>query len=442
MAKQYDVIIVGAGPAGLMAAKVAGENGIKTALIERRKDISITRRTDGGALGLKSYLFKQMLTYNPRDKRFCFPTSGFSLSYDGPIKSLYGFRVCSPGGNYITFGDWKELRKDPEKNRVGVALDKGLLLKGILDEIEKKQDVDVYLGKNFTHIEKCGEKWKITADENEFVAKYVIAADGINSRITRILGMNKQRKFLGTSKYLTLTLENVEPPEEIDGFLFILTDYGVFDILPICYEGKFHVDHFTRNPEVNLLEELNKFMNEDKVYSTWFKKARKTGEVQSCVVNLNSPIKDPYHDGVLIIGDAAWIQEMGNMGAFCCGWKAANALSLALVGDKFEEEAIAGYLKWWNDIFYGQFGDVEFPELSFSKYLSADDIDYLVGLVTKPFSATLDFFELFSGIGDAYVELLPRIQEERPDVYEKLFQMRDAMEEDNKRSAKAGFPNR
>jgi digeranylgeranylglycerophospholipid reductase len=442
MAKQYDVIIVGAGPAGLMAAKVAGENGIKTALIERRKDISITRRTDGGALGLKSYLFKQMLTYNPRDKRFCFPTSGFSLSYDGPIKSLYGFRVCSPGGNYITFGDWKELRKDPEKNRVGVALDKGLLLKGILDEIEKKQDVDVYLGKNFTHIEKCGEKWKITADENEFVAKYVIAADGINSRITRILGMNKQRKFLGTSKYLTLTLENVEPPEEIDGFLFILTDYGVFDILPICYEGKFHVDHFTRNPEVNLLEELNKFMNEDKVYSTWFKKARKTGEVQSCVVNLNSPIKDPYHDGVLIIGDAAWIQEMGNMGAFCCGWKAANALSLALVGDKFEEEAIAGYLKWWNDIFYGQFGDVEFPELSFSKYLSADDIDYLVGLVTKPFSATLDFFELFSGIGDAYVELLPRIQEERPDVYEKLLQMRDAMEEDNKRSAKAGFPNR
>ncbi|MBW2653116.1 MAG: hypothetical protein JRC57_08565, partial [Deltaproteobacteria bacterium] len=266
--------------------------------------------------------------------------------------------------------------------------------------------------------------------------------DGINSRITRILGMNKQRKFLGTSKYLTLTLENVEPPEEIDGFLFILTDYGVFDILPICYEGRFHVDHFTRNPEVNLLEELNKFMNKDKVYSTWFKKARKTGEVQSCVVNLNSPIKDPYHDGVLIIGDAAWIQEMGNMGAFCCGWKAANALSLALVGDKFEEEAMAGYLKWWNDIFYGQFGDVEFPELSFSKYLSADDIDYLVGLVTKPFPATLDFFELFSGIGDAYVELLPRIQEERPDVYEKLLQMRDAMEEDNKRSAKAGFPNR
>ena len=193
---------------------------------------------------------------------------------------------------------------------------------------------------------------------------------------------------------------------------------------------------------MNILDELNKFINEDKVYSSWFKKARKTGEVQSCVVNLNSPIKDPYQDGVLIIGDAAWIQEMGNMGAFCCGWKAANALSLALVGDKFEKDAIADYLKWWDEVFYKQFGDIEFPDLSFSDYLSAGDMDYLVGLVTKPFPATLDFFELFSGIGDAYAELLPRIQEERPDVYEKMLQMRDAIEDEKKLSAKIGFPNR
>ena len=156
--------------------------------------------------------------------------------------------------------------------------------------LKKKQDVDVYLGMNFNHIEKSGDRWKIIADENEFVTKYVIAADGINSRITRILGLNKNRKFLGTSKYLTLTLENVEPPEERDGFFFILTDYGVFDILPVCYEGKFHVDHFSRNPKENLLEKLNKFIHEDKVYSSWFKKARRTGEVQSCVVNLNSPL--------------------------------------------------------------------------------------------------------------------------------------------------------
>ena len=38
MAKKYDVIVVGAGPAGFLAAKAAGENGFEVALLERKSD--------------------------------------------------------------------------------------------------------------------------------------------------------------------------------------------------------------------------------------------------------------------------------------------------------------------------------------------------------------------------------------------------------------------
>jgi len=44
MAKKYDVIVVGAGPAGLVAARAAGENGFEVALLERKTDLTVMDR--------------------------------------------------------------------------------------------------------------------------------------------------------------------------------------------------------------------------------------------------------------------------------------------------------------------------------------------------------------------------------------------------------------
>ena len=38
--KKYDVIVVGAGPAGMLAAKAAGNAGLEVALIERKTDLT------------------------------------------------------------------------------------------------------------------------------------------------------------------------------------------------------------------------------------------------------------------------------------------------------------------------------------------------------------------------------------------------------------------
>ena len=40
MAKKYDLIVVGGGPGGLIAAKTAAEDGLKVLLIERKRDIT------------------------------------------------------------------------------------------------------------------------------------------------------------------------------------------------------------------------------------------------------------------------------------------------------------------------------------------------------------------------------------------------------------------
>ena len=54
----------------------------------------------------------------------------------------------------------------------------------------------------------------------------------------------------------------------------------------------------------------------------------------------------------------------------------------------------------------------------------------------------MDFYKLFGTIGSTYGELFPVIQEERPDVMEKMMAIANEMDEIEAKARKAGFPNR
>jgi flavin-dependent dehydrogenase len=440
MAKKYDLVIVGGGSSGLMAARVAGENGLSVALLERKKTITRVNRVDGGSLSpINEYICGEQLTFNPKAKRIGFPVNGFSIKYDGPYQDMYGFRLFSPSGKVISFGDYDKLKKDPEKNRVGVATDKGAMLKGLLEDAEAA-GVEIFPGTNVTAIETGENRATVTGNGKPFEGSFVIAADGINSRLARLMGMNKDRKFIGTMVDRVWNLEGIDIPEVV-GLSFVLTSYGNLFVSRVCNKGNYHVGASTYHPGDDLGAQLNKLVYEDKVYSPWFKGAKKTDEL-TCVVNLLAPIKEPFKDNVLFIADAAWLMELSNAFSILCGWKAGNAVTLAVLDGKLNREGIESYLKWWDDKFYGPHGHVEFKPIHLHDYLDGDDIDYLAGLVKDPFMSTLNFYTLFNTIGSTYAELFPVIQEERPDVMEKLMEMANQMDEIEAKARKAGFPNR
>jgi flavin-dependent dehydrogenase len=86
MVKKYDVVIVGAGPGGAMAAKTAGENGLKTAILERKTNpAKISRGCTMMFAVENSYYFAERMYYNEKNKKMIFPVNGFTVDYEGLI---------------------------------------------------------------------------------------------------------------------------------------------------------------------------------------------------------------------------------------------------------------------------------------------------------------------------------------------------------------------
>ncbi len=437
--KKYDLVVVGAGPSGLLAAKAAGQAGLNVALLERKSDMTRIERTCGQTfVSMNDYYFDDLVFYNPKGKRFGFSNTAFSFAYDGPVKNCYAWHIFSPNGNRLPFGIPQETRKKGYYGAVALSYDKEILLRCLLEEV-KEVGVEVFSGINVTDIATTAEGVKVGGSGKTFEALYAIAADGCNSRIAKLLGFNKSRTAYCYLFSKSWYMRNVKAPDLdilISSITYKTVAPGYLFIFPRPYEDDLNVVFLTLDPRVNLDDVANDYMKENPFFSEWFKNAELM-EQHASAQYMFSPIIEPYRDRILL-------QELENSGAMISGWKAGNAIVTALKEDRvgLKSQAISNYIEWWKATYIEGYRHEDYI-MNFALPFVIDkeeDLNYIFSLVKDPLPPCWNPYQAIGHLGKLVQSLIPTIQKERPDILPRLGMMAKPMTEILESTTKACKP--
>jgi len=434
MAKRYDVIVVGAGPAGFLAAKAAGENGLEVALLEKKTDVTSFNRTGAQTLvSMTEPYLGNLVVFNSRDKLISFSPDGFSLKYDGPYRNLYAWHFYAPSGHRVQLGIPEEARKIGDLARTAVVFDKEALFRCLLEEVEARS-VDVFPGIDVNKVTTTAEGVTVEGSGQSFEGTYLIAADGVNSRIARRMGFNKGRYYWCNLHAISFYMSGVDAPDPntiVTSTGYFKDGAALFFIAPRPYEGEYNVQFLTIDPRVDLKGAADYFMNEA-FTAPWFKKAKKL-KALSAVCNCYDPIENPFKDNVLVTGDVGSTQEIENTGAMISGWKAGQAISTAVREGNLglEVTGISWYVNWWKEAFVEGYSHEAYMKNWVLPFVltEAEDMSYAFGLIKEPLPANFNPYSAPKMMGRKMGELAPIIQKEKPDIFQKLGKLRVPLKE-------------
>lgn len=178
----YDVVVVGAGPAGSSAAFSASKAGLRVALVEKEETIAQTVRTSGVTwMDVIEEFDIPAHCYNPvKNYVFCSPNNEVSIKSNAPKAAVLDVR--------------KTYRWLAEK--------------------AQKQDSELFLNTTITSATRASGKISLAAvsskQEMRFNAKIVIDASGFQSVVGKSLGLVSQWKRFGVGAEYEAQVENSE----------------------------------------------------------------------------------------------------------------------------------------------------------------------------------------------------------------------------------------
>lgn len=282
--ERYDIIVVGAGPAGSSAAKTAAQKGLKVLLLE--KNPAPGMKVCAG--GIRPSVIRH-------------------LDIDDEVieREIDGFRFISPWLNEA------EVSLKPEKAYTVYRskFDKWLAENAVSHGAELRMNTEV------TDV-SVDEDVVVTATSKgrakKFGCSILIAADGVNSKITRKFGIINNIPKFNRRIMVCKQYEMKLPNRQIDEL--IQDNMELYFSKTISYRGYgwiFPKDNavtvgIVQSPSerINVSEHLDNFLREHPTARKKLKNAKITSEGTGCLP-FSGFVKKPYARGIIAAGDCA-----------------------------------------------------------------------------------------------------------------------------------------
>jgi digeranylgeranylglycerophospholipid reductase len=209
MNKNYDLIVVGAGPAGSIASRTAAELGVSVLMLEKDRDVGYPVRC-GEAVskeGVAEFIY-------PDQKWISATISKFSFNAPDGTEVIIGLGESG----YVLERSIFDYELARTAAAAGTEVLTGAYVNGLL----------------FADGKVAGVKYEFKGEQKEIKAKVVIAADGVESRVGRWAGLKTHIDFRDMESAVQITAADIPIDQDTLYFYFgkNIAPNGYFWIFP------------------------------------------------------------------------------------------------------------------------------------------------------------------------------------------------------------------
>jgi digeranylgeranylglycerophospholipid reductase len=335
MKNKYDVLVIGGGPAGAIAAKTAVEKGLSACLVEKRPAIGAPVRC---AEGIGKEALHEFIDPDP-----CWISA-----------EMTGASIVAPDGFLM------KLESHLAGNKVGYILDRKFFDRELVwkaaeagADIAVKTRASAPIMENGcvkgAKIESCGNVMNVTAD-------VVIAADGVESKFSRWCGVDTTvpvREIMSSVQYVMADID-------IDAHSTVF--YLGNEVAPEGYLWVFPKGERSANVGVGISGKKSGQGHRAKDYLERFVKKTfpqgKSIEYIAGGVSVCRPLDCTVADGLVIAGDAARVVDPltggGIYNGMYTGRLAAQVAAECIAKGNVTKKALMLYDKTWREAKMGK----------------------------------------------------------------------------------------